>query len=315
VASPALASKGRIHAIATGHEHTCVVLEAGTVWCWGNNSKGQLGNTSAAAQEKRPVRAGAFENAQAIAAGFEHTCVVRLGGSVECWGSNAHGQVGKSPASNEPVLTPHQVPSVYPARNVVAGANHTCAILLDDTVRCWGNGTKGQLGDGFNADRPIAVKPSLSNVSILGAGSSHTCVLTNGSVQCWGYNGFGQLGIGGESSFQDRVVPTLVKKLGAAAAHIATGTGHTCVALVNGNGQCFGRDSYWQLGNDAEYSNKEEPVNVLDLIDAVQVAAGRDHSCATLSNGAARCWGRNFHGQLGNNGSDDSFEPVNVVGL
>lgn len=315
-AVPASGSLGRIKAVATGHEHTCVVLENGRAWCWGNNNKGQLGNPSVAAQENKPVRAATFENAQAIAAGFEHTCVVLLGGSVQCWGSNAFGQVGKSPASNEPVLTPHQVPSISTARSVVAGANHTCAILKDNTVRCWGNGTKGQLGDGFSVDRPSPVNPSLANVSTLGAGSTHTCVvLTSGGLQCWGYNGFGQLGIDGERPFEDKVTATPVQQLSAFAAHVATGVGHTCVALVGGAGQCFGRDSYWQLGDNAEFSDKGEPVTVLNLSQAVQVAAGRDHSCATLANGAARCWGRNLYGQLGNTSTVDSFEPVNVVGL
>lgn len=312
---PALASAslGRIKAVATGHEHTCVVLESGSVWCWGSNSKGQLG-PDAAAMERRPVQPFVFTNAQAIAAGLEHTCVIRLGGAVECWGSNAYGQVGKNPASNEPVPTPYQV--ISGARNVVAGANHTCAILEDNTVRCWGNGTKGQLGDGFGVDRPNPVNPSISSVSILGAGYAHTCVVrSGGSVQCWGYNGFGQLGIDAELPFEDKVTATPVQKLAAAAAHVATGTGHTCVALVNGKVQCFGRDTFWQLGDDAAYADRGEPVSVVNLTQAVQVAAGRDHSCATLSNGAVRCWGRNNYGQLGNNGSEDSFEPVSVVGL
>lgn len=311
--APVSGSLAGVAAVASGQDHTCVVLNSGEVWCWGSNSKGQLGNVSAGSLEKSPVRAGAFTTARAVAAGKEHTCVVLKSGEVWCWGSNLDGQIGKSAASNT-VESPLKVPDIS-ANLVAAGASHNCAILDDESMRCWGDGSKGQLGDGLTQDRTVPVDPGLSKVATISAGASHTCaVLTGGGLRCWGDNTFGQLGIDGESPFENQFTPALVQLSGAARS-VASGGGHTCVSLSNGKGQCFGNDSYLQLGNDANVSPQGLPVNVAKLAGAVQVTAGNNHNCAVLSNGSVCCWGYNGIGQLGVLGVYTSFEPITVGGL
>jgi alpha-tubulin suppressor-like RCC1 family protein len=134
----------------------------------------------------------ALLKASAVAAGASHTCEL-LSGSVQCWGSNAFGQLGNGSTTNS--NTPVAVGSLSGAMAIAAGNAHTCE-LLSGSVQCWGSNAFGQLGTGSttNSNTPVAVG-SLSGAMAIAAGYEHTCaLLSDGSVQCWGSNAFGQLG-------------------------------------------------------------------------------------------------------------------------
>ena len=165
--------------------------------CWGYGNQGQLGN-NASVTSTTPVDVANLTGITRISVGGNHTCAVKSDATLWCWGDNPAGQLGTDDT------TPRQVPSAVVmtgmtgATQVAAGWNHTCALLADKTVACFGRNADGQLGDGTDQDRMTpAVVQGLSNVTGLVAGESHTCArIEGGDVRCWGRNDFGQLGDG-----------------------------------------------------------------------------------------------------------------------
>ncbi|MCL4857777.1 MAG: carboxypeptidase regulatory-like domain-containing protein [Caldilineaceae bacterium] len=197
---------------------------------------------------------------------------------------------------------------------VAAGGGHTCALLITGGVQCWGKNTSGQVGDGTNASQwtPVDVVGLSSGVSVIVAGDDHSCAsLISGEVRCWGNNARGQLGDGSTTA---RTAPVAVTGLTGVSA-LAAGGGHTCARLSTGGVKCWGYNHRGQLG-DNSLVNRTMPVDVSGLSSGVAtVTAGTNHSCALLIDGAARCWGANRRGQLGNGGTNDSRIPVNVLSL
>ncbi len=209
-----------------GGEHSCVRKSDGTVHCWGGNSSGQLGASSASSCSgvqfsSQPLAVSALTAVGAIAVGG-HSCVLKLDSTVSCWGDNLFAQLGA--VSNDTCngtqpcsKTPIAVQGLSSVAQVSAGGAHTCARLKDGTVMCWGANQYGQLGaqssdSCFNSTpcskKPVSV-PGLSSVVDIAVGGNHTCARKiDGGVLCWGWNEFGQLGDG---TTQDRITPTLVK--------------------------------------------------------------------------------------------------------
>ena len=194
--------------IGSGDLYSCSLLSDGTVKCWGLNGFGQLGDGTSNSSFV-PVLVTGISNAISIAAGYSHTCAVLSDGTVKCWGWNGYGQLGDgtgSYQSNVPVL----VTGISNAISIAAGNGHTCAVLSDGTVKCWGWNGSGQLGDGTsNSSNVPVLVTGISNAISIAAGNGHTCaVLSDGTVKCWGWNFYGQLGDGtGNPSY----VPVLVQ--------------------------------------------------------------------------------------------------------
>jgi len=185
-------------------------------------------------------------DAIAIAAGSEHSCAVQKDGQLLCWGDNHFGQLGHGIVEHHS-FPPSPVPLTGKALAVAAGRRHTCALLQDRTVQCWGKGFEGQLGDGLKKDsltpvRVLAPEPAgktapLAHVAAITAGSQHTCaLLENGKVYCWGSNAAGQLGRV-EEPMAARPVFTQFTDVVAVAA----GGWHTCVLREQGATTCVGR--------------------------------------------------------------------------
>lgn len=193
--------------------------------------------------------------------------------------------------------------------SISAGGGHTCAVLSDKTIKCWGWNYSGQLGDGTyeNSLTPVKVK-DIDNAVVVSAGAHHTCsVLSDGVVKCWGYNYSGQLGDG---TNDDSNTPVIVKGLQKAIV-VSAGSRHSCAVLSDGYVKCWGENSNGKLG-DGTYKNSNIPVTVSGISSAVSVSAGGEHSCAVLSNGEVMCWGDNGSGQLGDGTNNDSPIPVKV---
>ena len=189
--------------------------------------------------------------------------------------------------------------SPTPKLSMDAGNEHTCAVKPNRTAKCWGYNHYGQLGDGTKTGRntPTPVI-ALRNVTEITTGGNHTCALsTNGTVKCWGYNTYGQLG---DSTTTDRLTPTPVAGL-TNVATISAGARHTCATLTNNTAKCWGSNLYSQLGSpkSGDTSMRTSPTQVTGLTNATTIAAGNDHTCATINNGSAQCWGWNPYGQLG----------------
>jgi alpha-tubulin suppressor-like RCC1 family protein len=136
--------------LSAGHAHSCALLGGGSIKCWGSNGSGQIGNGTTNTSEPygiaTPVQVSAITDATQVSAGWDHSCAVISGGTVECWGSNAVGQLGNGTTTAS--ATPVQVSGITNAIRVNAGYSHTCALLVDGTIKCWGANGSGQLGDG-----------------------------------------------------------------------------------------------------------------------------------------------------------------------
>ena len=248
-------------AIAAGHGHSCALSTDGGVMCWGTNLSGQLGDGTTI-ESSTPVAVSGLESGVAvIAAGVAHTCALTTGGGVMCWGNNWYGELGDGTYTNR--STPVAVNGLESGvASLAAGEYHTCALITNGEVMCWGYNQYGQLGDGTttNGSIPVAISVLNGEVTAISAGGDHTCVLTtSGGAKCWGANRYGQLGDG---TYTDRSTPVTVKGLGSGVVSLAAGEYHTCALTTDGGVRCWGGNWDGQLGDGANLWSST-PVDVL----------------------------------------------------
>jgi alpha-tubulin suppressor-like RCC1 family protein len=301
-------------AIATGYTFACAVTTAGAVWCWGMNYYGQLGDgTKVDHTVPIPVE-GLDSGVTSVVAGSSHACALLKTGLVECWGSNFAGQLGDGTKTDR--STPGWVIDLEDGVAAISACNnHTCALLTNGSVRCWGYNFAGQLGDGTTIDRssPVQVAGLESGVKAVVPGVGRTCaVLSTGAVLCWGNNDFGELGDG---TNQDSAAPVQVIGLTSGVSAVSGGGGHTCALLVDGTLKCWGVNPFGQLG-DGTGVNQTAPTDVSVVSSpATAVVAGATQTCARFPDAGVKCWGSNQFGQLGDGTQVDSKAAVKVIGL
>lgn len=313
----AVPNLGPAKALTAGFYHTCALLDNDEVWCWGDNSYGQLAlpaDGGAQPPHIAPVKINAAPaGITELKAGGWHTCALS-GGMVTCWGRNDQGQQGSGQANDSgytpvAITTPTAVSGISGATHIGLGDQFTC-VSNANNVQCFGNNSFGQLARGGDAGQPPFDKnpvnaTGLGMVSDLAKSSgSHECALANG-VQCWGRNHVGQANGTGSASL---TAPVSVMGL-TGAVEVAPGGTHTCARVTGGDGgtvQCWGLNSHGQTGDmitDPE-AGTPMPLPVKGLVNPLQVASGwGDFSCAITQGGAVWCWGANFEGQLGRGGN------------
>jgi len=300
-----------VAAIGAGSSHTCAVTMGGGVPCWGKNDSGQLGDGTTTNQSTPTAVSGLASGVTAVATGSAHTCALKTGDGVLCWGDNGAGQLGDGTMTNR--LTPTAVSGLASGVTAVAvGQYHTCALKAGG-VMCWGYNGFGQLGDGTTTNRstPTAVSGLASGATSV-AGYSHTCAVTmGGGVLCWGFNVSGQLGDG---TTTNRSTPT-ASGLASGVTSVAAGDSHTCALTTAGGVLCWGRPYSGQLG-DGTTMDRSTPTPVSGLSSgATSVAAGSSHTCALTTAGGVLCWGFNDGGQLGDGTTTNRSTPTAVSGL
>lgn len=286
--------------------HSMALKSDGTVWAWGSNIYGQLGNASTT-NTNTPVQTLLLNNVIAIAAGGWHSVALKSDGTVWTWGWNMDGQLGDGTLSDK--IIPTQVPGLTDITQIAAGTYHVLALKSDGTVWAWGDNLYGQIGNGTNgADVTTPVKVlGLTNVVKIAAGRFFSLAVKNdGSVWTWGQNLYGQLGDG---TTTDRYTPVQVSGLTLALpAIVATGAFHCTAVKSDGTVWAWGRNSYGNLGNNT-LTNSSIPVQMLDISDVVEMSNGTNFSIMVKSDGTFWGCGRNASGQLG----DGTFTQHNIL--
>ncbi|MGB8982670.1 MAG: hypothetical protein WCC12_12405 [Anaerolineales bacterium] len=272
---PTLSPLQKMTAMAVGNYHTCVLTDFSEVRCQGWN-----------------IDVPVITDVKAVVAGDLYTCVLTTSGGVKCAGRNNFGQLGDGTTIDRDTFM--DVTGLTAGVSALAaGDNHTCALMSDASVKCWGRNYFGELGDGTTAYSlvPVDVRGLSGNAAALVAGSDHTCAyMLAGGIKCWGANESGQLGDG---SLINRLEPVGVLESLQDMTALAAGFAHSCALDSQGQVWCWGDNSYGQLGN-GNYIIHTEPVMVSGLDhDVVEIAAGNEYSCALTGKGGVKCWGKN----------------------
>jgi alpha-tubulin suppressor-like RCC1 family protein len=253
-------------AVGAGFAHSCAVLSSGGVRCWGNNFHGQIGDGTAGNVWTAPRVVTQLSGATAISSGDWHNCARLASGGVRCWGENLHGQLGNGQSGVNQQSTPVAPLLNDAALGIAAGATHTCALLDNLSVQCWGRNTYGQLGTGAAGgleETPAQVSELVTGVATIAAGGAHTCATTVSQVAlCWGRNEAGQLGDG---TTTDHPAPAAA---GPSATAITAGEAHTCTSRPGGV-VCWGRNDAGQLGRGNTVSPGPVPKAVPELASSV----------------------------------------------
>ena len=275
--------------ISTGYSHTCALTSEGTVKCWGRGLEGQLGH-GAKISSHYPVfvvekhnRSNPLRGIVQISAGYQHTCALTLIGTVQCWGNDQNGQLGRGrkKSTDYPVLVKNGRNSQNPLRDVVqisAGYQHTCALTSGGNVKCWGSSLDGLLGQALS--RPSVPYPvdvltganqsPMEGVLQISTGQAHNCAIlgSNRKVQCWGRGAEGQLGRGENSSSSMPYPEDVITEQGeteplSGVIEIDVGLLHSCALTSQGEVKCWGMGGFGRLGNGSE-ENRPYPVSVVD---------------------------------------------------
>lgn len=281
-----------IQQISGGGSHTCARTTGGTVWCWGSNSVGQIGDGTSGGR-RSPVPVVGLDRPRFIASGAAHTCAIDRSGQVQCWGSNVLGALGDGTTTDRSV--PTEVEGLGgTAVAVTAGTFNTCAVLTDGAVKCWGRNSYGEVGAPSRDEcvilpdypepcslTPVEISELRGMVTDIDASSSHTCAVTTaGGVKCWGYNGSLALG-----------VPT---------SELCSPHGYDTPCSTVPVDACQTYDE-----------GAQECVEPLSGVSAV--SAGSSHTCAAATGGTVKCWGAFWGGRLGDGGACYEFcPPVDV---
>ncbi len=348
--------------LSAGGAFTCAKNVRGVVKCWGRNEWGQLGVGNAQdvgdnANEMGPnlvaVNLGTDRYAKSITTGRAHACAILDNDLLKCWGYNIFGQLGLghtndvgSQADDMGDSLPYvNLGTGRTVKQVAAGPFHTCAILDNDRIKCWGAGQNGRLGYGSTdivGDGPSEMGDDLPYVDLgtgqtakaILAGASHNCAhLDNDTLKCWGKNDLGQLGRGDSTP----AIGDEPGEMGNALAPVQLGTGLSiksvggtssdghvnCVILDNGTLKCFGINNAGELGvnpNDVTSFGLDSG-DMGDNLPAVNLGSGRtaiatesnnNRTCAVLDDGTVKCWGYNYYGALGQGDTSDTAPEYRI---
>lgn len=359
------AQKG-VAMVSGGYMHSVLLKKDGTVWAWGKNPHGQLGDGTNI-ERTRPVQVKGLKDIVWIDAGGDgndgfpsHTAAVKKDGTVWCWGSNKYGELGNGTTKSRNV--PVKVTGITGAVKVSAGGELTAAVKKDGTVWCWGNNEYGQLGNGsrHGSSKPVQVRnlknivdvsagysfvlaldkfgyvwlwgedigsnprapvyrslpikiAGLTNVKSIGAGMAATVLKKDGTVWTWGSNEYGQLGNG---YFGWKQLSKSPHKISTLSNIVSISSGNCSTAAVRSDGTvwCWGDDSSGGLGDNSCYDSPK-PVQVKNLTGVVQAACGRIHTLAIKDDGSVWAWGNNWFGQIGDGTISVLPMPLAVQGI
>ena len=342
-----------IRSLSISTDSGCAVLGDGHLKCWGLTAKLGMGTTGSGLTTVYGDHAGEMGDTlprvdlgnapridvMKLTVGAEHSCALLYNGRMKCWGSNAYGQIGlnlvggyKGVSSSEmgqnlPYLDLGAPKFIKDVEGSGSGVHHTCALMINGALKCFGRNHSGQLGIGDTTgandvigDNANEVSSTMAGVNFSGdkikavaTGPTHTCALTSaGTIWCFGENANGQLGINSNTSISS---PTSIVATLPLAVQIAVGTDHSCAVLDDGQAKCWGGNIQGQLGINSTtgYGAFASSMTTLPFVSlgsserVVKISAGLTSTCAILSDRKVKCWGRNHYGQLGMNDSTSAI--------
>jgi alpha-tubulin suppressor-like RCC1 family protein len=306
--------------VAAG-EGTSFVLKAnGTVWGWGNQRDGRLGDgqdRDASRTQPQPVLGvGAIRQ---IAIGNAHGLALRADGVVFAWGANGDGRLGNGQESGAAV-TAIRLPQLASVTAVAAGLGFSMALRSDGAVFVWGQNVAGQLGLGDDTPRAVPTQvPGLASIGAIAAGGGQAfAIRRDGVVFGWGNNRDGQLGLGSAASRGYVPSPRPVGALaGLNVTAIAVGWFHTVALLADGSLRTFGASNIGQAGSPSGvdgFGAFPSPIRPAGVDSVAAVAAGQYHTLALRRDGSALGWGNASEGRLGD-GSSGRSQSSSLPGL
>lgn len=298
-------------ALAAGHHHTLALKSDGTVWAWGSNDQGQLGDGTTT-NRNLPVQVSGLADVVKVAAGGQHSFAVKRDGTLWAWGLNQSGQLGDGSATRR--LTPVPISGVGNVVAIAAGTWHSVAATRDGALYTWGANNSGQLGDGTSTPRSVPTLVSLlTGITRVAAGSDHSIALKSdgevgGSVWTWGSNQYGALGDG------TNVVRRTPIKVLPLALSIGAGTHHSIAALADGSAVAWGSNTWGQLG-DGTTTDRWLPTPVADAVGVRALSGGDQFSTVHTQFDEAWAWGSGaFLGLYHIGASMNLPNPVRVPG-
>jgi len=323
----AISGLSNVDNVSIGDDHGCSLINGGSIKCWGNNYYGQLGNGSTTSSTSA-VSVSGISNATQVSSGSNYSCAVLDDNTIKCWGQRTSGKLGNGSTggtgSNDKSTSPVAVTGISDAVQVSAGKNHTCALLTNGGIKCWGDGSYSKLGDGDNNDRNTPVTtgnsstwpmdyqaPVLGWSSVDAGGDYHTCGILDNKVYCWGDGTGGRTGsdYNCPSYCGDHRFPYGIKTTNNSEySKIAVGESHSCgISGQTGIGKlfCWGMNSSGQLGHpkltnstnsyyDFTYTPLE--VSIYDSnstkVNVRDISVSYNHSCAITEDYQTFCWGK-----------------------
>lgn len=295
--------------VSAGDSHACAVGTDGSLWCWGSNSKGQLGTAANAFTSNKnpaPMRVGSSTAWVLVDAGHADTCGIQTDHTLWCWGDNAAGELGDPMASTAQTSTPTRVGTRADWVAVSVGLLHVCALTSGGTLWCWGDNHQGELGNAFNVGthigNPVPTQVGTATTwASVASGEAHTCATrTDATLWCWGDNEWGELGVATNNGTLNPNSSPIQVGSGTAWSAVVVGREHSCATATTGAVWCWG-----------DGSGGATPTQVGAGTSWHGVASGYDHNCAIDPTGALACWGANFYGQLGNAAGVGAAGPPN----
>lgn len=291
--------------IVAGENNTLMLREDGTVWAWGSNSSGELGNNTTINSEI-PVEVLGLSNVIDIDASVLHNIALCEDGTVWTWGSNGYGQIGNGTRVKQ--LVPYQIEGIINAKSISAGRNYSTVVKEDGTVWTWGSNSYGQLGDGTTTNRwePVQVS-NITGVNQVASGDYfNIALMEDGSLYGWGPNNNYQLGINNTTTQK-----TPVKISGVSNVKMVVAEGdHVLALLEDGTVWSWGYNNYGQIGRGNLGGNQTTPLKILDNIAYIE--AGEHNSYAITDNHKLLAWGRNQYGQIGDGTTVDKSIPTEI---
>ncbi|WP_103919277.1 RCC1 domain-containing protein, partial [Candidatus Venteria ishoeyi] len=299
--------------------HNCALNKQAKLACWGDNQSGQLGDgsdinrtspVSITLEASTAKLSGLATTVTQVATSRHHSCALLSSGQVACWGSNDYGELGHQ--DEERAFQPTVVPGISAVQAITVGDGMSCATRIGGQVYCWGSIAGEQI------EQPRLMDFNADDLAKLNVSGEHFCQLTGGGVFCTGRNHFGQLG---NNSYEDSSEAVAVVELAGVVQHLDVGGNHSCAILDSGLIQCWGDNTYGQLGVNSDLL-ADSPIPVTmnadnnTTIQPMPVATGKRHSCLLTENNTVRCWGENKHGQLGDGDVQSRLSPsLDVSGL